>query len=54
MEDYTQDPMFKQAYDEYVTAFLAHRTGLMPYPTAQRERLNEVCKLLSGGKDYPN
>lgn len=54
MEDYTQDPRFKQAYDEYVNAFVAYINGRMPYPMVQRERLNEVCKLLSGGKDYPN
>lgn len=54
MQDYTQDPMFKQAYEEYVNAFLAYSTGLVPYPTAQRERLKEVWKLLSGDKDHPN
>lgn len=54
MQDYTQDPRFKQAYEEFVNAFLAHSTGLMPYPTAQRERLKEIWKLLSGGKEYHN
>lgn len=53
-KDYTQDPRFKQAYEEFVNAYLAHQTGLMPYPTKQRERLREVVRVITGNKDYPN